>query len=97
MTGHYVLSPRAQGDIDEIWERTRKQWGVDQAEFYTRQIWQHIRIVAEMPTIGRACTEVRQNYYKYPSGSHFIFYRLIDSGIDVVRILHERMDFNQHL
>jgi plasmid stabilization system protein ParE len=29
----------------------------------------------------------------YPSGSHVLFYRqMADGGVDIVRILHERMD-----
>jgi toxin ParE1/3/4 len=97
MSARYVLSPRAQADMDEIWDRTAERWGTDQAEFYTRQLWRHIEAVASKPAIGRACPEVRAGYYKYLSGSHFLFYRLIDDGIDVVRVLHERMDFGRHL
>lgn len=96
MTGRYVLSPRARADLDEIWDHTAAKWGVDQAEFYTCQLWQHIEAVASKPAIGRACPDVRAGYYKYLSGSHVLFYRLIDGGIDVVRILHQRMDFGRH-
>jgi len=97
MTGRYVLSPRAQVDLDKIWDYKAKHWGIDQAEVYIRQLWQHIEAAAAQPKIGRACPEVRADYYKYRSGSHFLFYRLINGGIDVVRILHERMDFGRHL
>ncbi|MSP00179.1 MAG: type II toxin-antitoxin system RelE/ParE family toxin [Acetobacteraceae bacterium] len=96
MTGRYTISPRARRDIEEIWAHTGKHWGTDQAEFYTRQIGRDIARVAEQPAIGRACPEVRAGYRKYPSGSHVLFYRLIEGGIDVVRILHERMDFGRH-
>ncbi len=97
MTGRYVLSPRAKLDMEEIWDHTAKRWGIDQAEIYTRKLWQQIEALAAHPTIGRACPEVRAGYYKYPSGSHYLFYRRINGGIDVVRILHERMDFTQHI
>lgn len=97
MTGRVILSPRAQRDIDEIWDYTAKHWSIDQAEIYTRQLWQDIAAVAALPTIGRACPEVRAGYYRYPSGAHFLFYRRIDGGVDIVRILHERMDFAQHI
>lgn len=40
---------------------------------------------------------MRAGYYKFRSGSHVFFFRLTDSGIDVVRILHGRMDFEKHL
>lgn len=49
------------------------------------------------PSLGRECAEVRPGYRKYPSGSHALFYRLTDDGIDVVRILHERMDYERHI
>jgi toxin ParE1/3/4 len=97
MTGRFVLSPLAQTDLDDIWEHTVLRWGLDQAEEYTRQLWERIREVAARPAIGRACPEVRPGYHKYPSGSHVLFYRLIADGIDVVRILHERMDYERHL
>ena len=59
MTGRYVLSPRAQSDLDDIWNYTESRWGIDQAEIYTRQLWQHIKAIAVRPTIGWACPEVR--------------------------------------
>jgi len=97
MTPHYTLSPRAQSDLDEIWNYTERHWGIDQAENYIRQLWHDIIAIATNPGIGRACTEVKAGYYKYRSGSHILFFRLNDGTVDVVRILHGRMDFEQHL
>jgi toxin ParE1/3/4 len=97
MTGHFVLTPRAQADLDEIWDHTADRWGLDQAETYTRQLWKDIATVADRPSLGRECTEVRRGYRMYPSGSHVLFYRHTAEGIDVVRILHERMDYERHI
>jgi plasmid stabilization system protein ParE len=33
----FTLSPRAQADLDEIWDYIVKYWGVEK-EFYARQI-----------------------------------------------------------
>ena len=55
----YVLSSRAQLDLDDIWNYTESRWGIGQPEKYTRQLWQHIKIIAAQPTRGRACPEVR--------------------------------------
>jgi toxin ParE1/3/4 len=96
MTGRYTLSPRAQSDLDDIWNYTVKLRGIDQAESYVRQIRHHIELVAAMPMLGGACPGLRAGYYKYPSGSHVQFCRLIAGGIDVGRILHERMDVERH-
>jgi toxin ParE1/3/4 len=97
MKGRFVLRPRAQDDLDEIWDYTADGWGLDQAETYIRQLWKDIQTVADRPSLGRECSEVRPGYRKYPSGSHVVFYRLTDDGIDVVRILHERMDYERHI
>jgi toxin ParE1/3/4 len=93
----YVLSPRAQADLEDIWAFTTNRWGLTQAEVYIRQIQSSIETVAAAPALGRACDEIRSGYRKYRTGSHVIFYRLTDGGIDVVRILHARMDFGRHL
>jgi toxin ParE1/3/4 len=96
MTGGFVLKPRAQSDLDEIWDYTAGKWGVDQAETYTRQLWDDIITVAARPTLGRECPEVRQDYRKYASGSHVLFYRSAADGIEIVRILHKRMNYESH-
>ena len=93
----YILRPRAQRDLDEIWDYSAANWGVDPAEFYVGQIWRVVKILADDPRLGRACDHIRPGYRKYPSGSHFVFYQPIEGGIDVVRILHQRMDFDRHL
>jgi toxin ParE1/3/4 len=97
VTGCYVLSPRARSDLDDIWNYTEHRWGIDQAELYIRQLREQIEAVAAQPAIGRACFEIRAGYYKYRARSLFLFYRLTSQGIDIIRILHERMDFEQHL
>jgi len=47
--------------------------------------------------MGQDCSDIRAGYFKISCGSHFLFYRLTADGVDVVRILHERMDYDSHL
>ncbi len=91
------LSPRAQADIEEIWDYTAARWGLDQAEIYLRQIMAAIETVAAAPNRGRSCADVRAGYWKYPVGSHTLFYRNTTNGVEIMRILHMRMDFGRHL
>jgi toxin ParE1/3/4 len=97
MKGRFVLKPRAQADLDEIWDYTAERWGQEQAETYTRQLWRNIQAIADQPSLGRGCDEVRAGYRLFPSGSHILLYRLHEDGIEVVRVLHERMDHERHL
>ncbi len=92
-----ILSPRAQADLDEIWNYTAKHWGMEQAEVYVRQLETAIKSVAADPQLGRSCDGIRVGYKKYPAGSHVLFFCLTSAGIDVIRILHRHMDFNRHL
>ena len=96
MTRH-VLSPRAKRDLAGIWNYTRKNWGEGQAELYIRTVQAAIETVAADPGLGRSCDHVRKGYRSFPAGSHVLFFRVTAAGIDVVRILHPRMDFKRHL
>ncbi len=92
----YGLSPRARIDLDEIWDYTEKNWSAAQAETYIRGIQAAIETAASDPKQGRRCDDVRAGYMKIPAGSHMVFYRRAGKGIEVVRILHQRMDFASH-
>lgn len=94
----YVLSPAAHADLEQIWDYTCDRWGDDQAEKYVREIQRAIERVVDNPGIGRPCDEVRPGYRKHPVGTHTLYYRVAGVDvIDVVRILHQRMDIDRHL
>jgi toxin ParE1/3/4 len=95
----YVLSPAAQADLEQIWDYTCERSSEDRAEAYVRVIQQAVELVAVNPLIGRSCDEVRVGYRRHTAGSHTLYYRVGSGGdpVDVVRILHKRMDVDQHL
>lgn len=93
----YVLSPAARADLEDIWEHTCERWSSDQAEVYVREIQRAVERVAQSPSIGRTCDEVRPGYRKHAVGSHVLYYRLVSADVvDIVRILHQRMDVPRH-
>ena len=96
MTG-YRLLPRAQADLEDIWDYTVDRWGGGQAEAYIRDIYLAVETLVATRGVARSCDDIRRGYWKYPVGSHVIFFRWYAYGIDVVRILHNRMDFKRHL
>ncbi len=93
----YRLTPAAQRDLSSIWDHTQQRWGVRQAETYLTEIRAAIERIAEDPRRGRACDEIREGYHRYGIGSHLLFYIDGDDGVDVIRILHQRMDPTRHL
>jgi toxin ParE1/3/4 len=98
VSSRYVLSPAAQADLEQIWDYTYERWGLHQAEEYLRELQHAIERAATHPRIGRACDEIRSGYRKLAAGSHMLFYRVTgEDVIDVVRILHRRMDVDRNL
>jgi toxin ParE1/3/4 len=94
----YVLSPRAIDDLSDIWDYSEKHWGADHADRYVRQIATACRDLAGDRLRGRDAGDIRAGYFRYAVGSHEVFYRLGGKGpMEVVRILHKRMDVERHL
>ena len=91
------LSPRARSDLDAIWHYTAKEWSIEQAEAYLRVLAQTMKLLCDNPRLGRDAGDVRRGYFKFPSGSHVIYYRLSADHLEVIRILHKRMDAERYL
>ncbi len=92
----FKLSPLAEADLEEIWLYTRKMWSLEQADTYHTVIVAAFEGLAAGTKIGRP-VDVRDGYFKYAVGLHFVFYRQSDSSLDIVRILHQRMDTSAQL
>lgn len=92
----YRLSPLAEADLEEIWLYTYRNWSLEQADRYHNDIVAAFVDLAAGRTEGRP-VDIRQGYRKQAVGAHVIFYRPSGTGIEVIRILHKRMDVNRHL
>jgi toxin ParE1/3/4 len=90
------LTPLAEADLEEIWRYTFSHWSVEQAERYHRDLVATMEALASGQKTGLVCT-VRDGYFKYAVGSHMVFYRLTERSLDVLRILHQRMDVGRQL
>jgi toxin ParE1/3/4 len=94
----FVLSPAAQADLSDIWDYSVKNWGRVQAERYVLGIRDACQALADGSRTGRAVDAIRRGYRRLAVGSHLLFYRVGPAGvIEVVRILHRRMDIAAHL
>lgn len=95
----YRISSEAKNDIEEIWLYTYEIWSVDQADRYYNLIFDEIEFIAENPTSGKDYGHVREGYYRAKVKSHFIFYRIgkKDGLVEIIRVLHQRMDVKNRL
>jgi len=93
-----LLSPAAQADLDAIWNYTATQWGTGQAADYVRDIRDACAALARGERLSRPADEIRAGYRRCLVGAHVLFFRVTPAGdIEIVRILHQRMDVNRHL
>ncbi len=93
----YTLSPAAQGDLSEIWDYTAKHWGEAQAERYARSIQATCEGLSDGTLVGLSAEDIRAGYRKIAAGSHVMYYREREGTLEIVRILHRRMDVSRHL
>jgi toxin ParE1/3/4 len=93
----FRLTAKAKEDLRGIGRWSQQQWGREQRDRYLAQLDRCFRLLAETPGLGRPCDEVRVGYRRFHEGRHLLFYRGTAQGIEIVRILHERMDPARHL
>ena len=93
----YRLAPSAERDLEHIWRTTAAEWSIDQANRYTDKLTAAFKALAETPDRAAACDHIRLGYRRRHVERHVIYFRKAPSGIDVMRILHDRMDAARHL
>jgi toxin ParE1/3/4 len=92
----YQLTPLAEADLEEIWLYTLRTWSLEQADSYHRDLVAALDGLATGRKVGRK-VDVNPGYLKYAVGVHIVYFREVDAGIVVVRVLHGRMDVRRHL
>jgi toxin ParE1/3/4 len=94
----YRISPAARADLRGIWEYTADNWSTARADKYILSIESLYRSLSTGRVRGRTVNHVKLGYLRAGIGSHFVFYRVSAIGtLDVIRVLHKRMNFAAHL
>jgi toxin ParE1/3/4 len=92
-----VFSPRAQLDLAEIWDYTVDRWDVEQADSYLREIVTACEGIASGVRLTRSAESIRPGYRRYTIMSHVIFFKESAEVVDIIRVLHVRMDPSRYL
>jgi len=88
-----LYSPKALQDLDEIWSYSAQMWDEERADLYIRNITSICENVRLHPQMAKRRDDIRKNYRSMLSGSHIIFFKETLDDLTVIRILHQRMDF----
>lgn len=89
----YYLTNLAVNDLAEIWEYTYEEWSEKQANKYYKLLLDSCQELANYPKFGKDYELIQPNLLGFKTNHHIIFYRIIlVNEIEIIRILHERMD-----
>ena len=95
---NYIISAKALNDINKVWIYPAENWSVDQANRYYNLIFDEIEFVAQNFEAANDFGDTRENYRYLKVKSHLIFFRKIKNNkIEVVRVLHQKMNVNKRL
>lgn len=95
---NYKISSKARLDLIGIWEFTKENWSVQQADRYYQIIVDKFLELSSKPYLGKNYDDLRVGYRGLSVKSHIIFYRISNQdSIEIVRVLHQRMDYKNKL
>ncbi len=97
MAARVYLTVKAERDLQEIYAYSFDKFGEEKADAYLLGLDEKLHLLASRPELGRHIDHVRASYHRFEYVSHSVFYRRIQDGIQVVRVLHQRMNFRLYL
>jgi toxin ParE1/3/4 len=93
----FRLTNKAVDDLRSIGRYTQYRWSLEQRNIYLKKLDNSFHTIAREPEIGVACDYIRKGYRKYHVGRHLVYYFQTETHVQIVRILHERMDVERHI
>lgn len=91
---NYRLSKDAKIDLIRIHQYGVKRFGIRQADKYFNDFFECFEIIAQRPTAFESVDFIRQGYRRCPCGSDSIYYRLIESTVEIMAIVGQQ-DLNK--
>ncbi len=83
--------------MEAVWLYSLQEWGAEQTDRYIDDLTAAFEFLLDSPKAGSPCENIRAGYRKYPVIRHMVYYRETSYGIEVIRVLHDRMLALRHL
>ncbi|AFY95562.1 type II toxin-antitoxin system RelE/ParE family toxin [Chamaesiphon minutus] len=85
------IAPSALRDLDDISDYFLER-NINAGEQFLQEFTKKCRNLATFPAMGRSYSHIRFDLRGIPLQSHIILYRLIDDGLEIVRVVNARQD-----
>lgn len=89
------LTPKAEEDLDTIWDYSFRQFGMAQADEYIGRIAAMFDVLA-MHNIGTQRPELGEDIYSQPVEKHMIYFVSSYAVVTIIRILSQSQDTLRH-
>ena len=94
----YLISEKANEDIEKIWLYTYENWSLEQANRYYNLILDEIEFISQNFESGKSVDFIKKGYRVTLVKSHTIFYKKSSHNIvEIVRVLHQKMDVENRI
>jgi len=93
----YLLSPQAQKSLIQISNYTLENYGKKQKTTYLKLLRDKMRVVSANPNQGKDRQEIKPGYYSIQAEKHHIYYRVRDTHIEIIDVLHQSMEPTHHI
>jgi len=94
----FIISEKANEDIEKIWLYTYENWSLEQADRYYNLILDEIEFIAENFESGKLVDYIKKGYRATLVKSHIIFYKKSRRNIvEIIRVLHQKMDIENRI
>ena len=94
----YLISEKANQDIEKIWLYTFENWSLEQADRYYNLILDEIEFISENFESGKSADYIKKGYRSSIVKSHIIFYKKSRRNIvEIIRVLHQKMDIENRI
>ncbi len=93
----YVFSNEAENDLVEIYRYGFITYGENKADLYIEALKEKCQFIADMPDICPDRDEFNPPVKIYHHKKHLVIYLVETDFIQIIRVLHERMDTLQHM
>jgi len=95
--GKATLSPLGRADLDDIWFHVARD-NPRAADRLLDRIYTMSQLLADNPEMGQLQTDLADGRYRcFSVGPYVLYFRPLDDGIIIARVLHGSRDHSQLL
>ncbi|AFZ22305.1 type II toxin-antitoxin system RelE/ParE family toxin [Allocoleopsis franciscana] len=87
----YLISPSASRDLNAIADYFLTR-NVDAGERLFHEFTKKCQYIAQFPNLGKSYSYLRPSLRGLPLDGYIIFYRVVEDGVEIVRVVSGRQD-----